>query len=414
MTDKSITKSKYIKLILILGSLTALSPFSIDMYLPGFAGIAKDLNTSVANVSMTLSSYFVGISAGQLLYGPLLDRFGRKKPLFIGLLVYILASLGCVFVTDINTFIGLRFIQAIGSCAAAVASVSMVRDLFPVKDIPKVFSLLMLVVGLSPMLAPTFGGYITADYGWHTVFFILMSMGVLILLAAQIGLPNTFKPDTSISLKPKPIITNFISILKEPQFYTYCFAGSIAFSGLFAYVAASPVLFMDIFKVDAKTYGWIFAFMSMSFIGASQINSLLLRKFTSEQMIYGSLVVQSIISLLFLVLVMNDAIGLYETIGLLFLFLGCMGISNPNTAGLTLAPFSKNAGSASALMGAIQLGIGALASFAVGFFVKNSMLPMVVIMALTTIMALIILILGKQNIKNTIATSPDEGIATVH
>jgi DHA1 family bicyclomycin/chloramphenicol resistance-like MFS transporter len=414
MTDKSITKSNYIKLILILGSLTALGPFSIDMYLPGFAGIAKDLNTSVANVSMTLSSYFVGISAGQLLYGPLLDRFGRKKPLFIGLLVYILASLGCVFVTDINTFIGLRFIQAIGSCAAAVASVSMVRDLFPVKDIPKVFSLLMLVVGLSPMLAPTFGGYITADYGWHTVFFILMSMGILILLAAQIGLPNTFKPDTSISLKPKPIITNFVSILKEPQFYTYCFTGSIAFSGLFAYVAASPVLFMDIFKVDAKTYGWIFAFMSMSFIGASQINSLLLRKFTSEKMIYGSLVVQSIISLLFLILVMNNTIGLYETIGLLFLFLGCMGISNPNTAGLTLAPFSKNAGSASALMGAIQLGIGALASFAVGFFVKNSMLPMVVIMAVTTILALIILILGKRNIKKTIATSHDEGIATVH
>jgi MFS transporter, DHA1 family, multidrug resistance protein len=414
MTNKSITKSKYIKLILILGSLTALGPFSIDMYLPGFAGIAKDLNTSVANVSMTLSSYFVGISAGQLLYGPLLDRFGRKKPLFIGLLVYILASLGCVFVTDINTFIGLRFIQAIGSCAAAVASVSMVRDLFPVKDIPKVFSLLMLVVGLSPMLAPTFGGYITADYGWHTVFFILMSMGILILLAAQIGLPNTFKPDTSISLKPKPIITNFVSILKEPQFYTYCFTGSIAFSGLFAYVAASPVLFMDIFKVDAKTYGWIFAFMSMSFIGASQINSLLLRKFTSEKMIYGSLVVQSIISLLFLILVMNNTIGLYETIGLLFLFLGCMGISNPNTAGLTLAPFSKNAGSASALMGAIQLGIGALASFAVGFFVKNSMLPMVVIMAVTTILALIILILGKRNIKKTIATSHDEGIATVH
>jgi DHA1 family bicyclomycin/chloramphenicol resistance-like MFS transporter len=414
MTNKSITKSKYIKLILILGSLTALGPFSIDMYLPGFAGIAKDLNTSVANVSMTLSSYFVGISAGQLLYGPLLDRFGRKKPLFIGLLVYILASLGCVFVTDINTFIGIRFIQAIGSCAAAVASVSMVRDLFPVKDIPKVFSLLMLVVGLSPMLAPTFGGYITADYGWHTVFFILMSMGILILLAAQIGLPNTFKPDTSISLKPKPIITNFVSILKEPQFYTYCFTGSIAFSGLFAYVAASPVLFMDIFKVDAKTYGWIFAFMSMSFIGASQINSLLLRKFTSEKMIYGSLVVQSIISLLFLILVMNNTIGLYETTGLLFLFLGCMGISNPNTAGLTLAPFSKNAGSASALMGAIQLGIGALASFAVGFFVKNSMLPMVVIMAVTTILALIILILGKRNIKKTIATSHDEGIATVH
>ena len=290
----------------------------------------------------------------------------------------------------------------------------MVRDLFPVKDIPKVFSLLMLVVGLSPMLAPTVGGYITEDYGWHTVFFILMCMGILILLAAQIGLPNTFKPDTSISLKPKPIITNFISIVKEPQFYTYAFTGAIAFSGLFTYVAASPILFMDIFKVDAKTYGWIFAFMSLSFIGASQLNSLLLRKFTSEKMIYGALITQSIVSILFLILATNDLLGLYETIAMLFIFLGCLGISNPNTAGLTLAPFSRNAGSASALMGAIQLGLGALASFAVGIFVKDSILPMVTIMTVTTILALIILIFGKRNIKKTIAISPEEGIAIVH
>ena len=414
MSDSEMTKTRYIKLILILGSLTALGPFSIDMYLPGFAGIAKDLNTSVANVSMTLSSYFIGISAGQLLYGPLLDRFGRKKPLFIGLLVYILASLGCVFVTDIDTFIGLRFIQAVGSCAATVASVSMVRDLFQVKDIPKVFSLLMLVVGLSPMLAPTIGGYVTADYGWHTVFFILMCMGIVILIAAQIVLPNSYLPDTSISLKPKPIISNFISILKEPQFYTYAFAGAIAFSGLFTYVAASPILFMDIFEVDAKTYGWIFAFMSLSFISASQLNSLLLRKFNSEQMILGALVSQAGISVLFLILAMNDLLGLYETIAMLFLFLACLGISNPNTAGLTLAPFSRNAGSASALMGAIQLGLGALASFAVGVFVKNSMLPMVWIMTVSTILALIILIFGKRNIKKTITTSGDEEIVIVH
>lgn len=414
MTVAEMPKAKYFKLILILGSLTALGPFSIDMYLPGFAGIANDLNTSVANVSMTLSSYFIGISAGQLLYGPLLDRFGRKKPLFIGLLVYILASLGCVFVTDIDTFIGLRFVQAIGSCAATVASVSMVRDLFPVKDIPKVFSLLMLVVGLSPMLAPTVGGYVTEYYGWHVVFFILMCMGILILLAAEIGLPTTFKPDTSISLKPNPIITNFLTILKEPQFYTYAFAGSIAFSGLFTYVAASPILFMDIFKVDAKTYGWIFAFMSLSFIGASQLNSFLLKKYSSEQMIFGSLIVQTCVSILFLALAMNSLLGLYETITLLFLFLACLGISNPNTAGLTLAPFSKNAGSASALMGAIQLGLGALASFAVGVFVKNSMLPMVLIMTVSTVLALIILILGKRNIKKTITTSLNQEMVTVH
>lgn len=407
MIKTELSKKQYFKLILILGSLTALGPFSIDMYLPGFSGIAKDLNTTVANVSMTLSSYFIGISAGQLLYGPLLDRFGRKKPLFIGLLVYILASLGCVFVTDIDTFIGLRFIQAVGSCAATVASVSMVRDLFPVKDIPKVFSLLMLVVGLSPMLAPTIGGYVTAYYGWHTVFFILMCMGIVILVASQILLPNTYFPDTSISLKPRPIITNFISIIKEPQFYTYAFAGAIAFSGLFTYVAASPILFMDIFKVDGKTYGWIFAFMSLSFISASQLNSLLLRRFKSEQMIFGALISQSVIVILFLILSMNNVLGLYGTIVMLFLFLSCLGISNPNTAGLTLAPFARNAGSASALMGAIQLGLGAFVSFTVGVFVHNSIVSMVVIMTITTLLALVILIFGRRTIKKAIPIFED-------
>lgn len=408
------TTKKYIQLILILGSLTALGPFSIDMYLPGFSGIAKDLHTTVAKVSMSLSSYFIGISAGQLLYGPLLDRFGRKKPLFIGLLVYILASLGCVYVTDIDAFIFLRFIQAIGSCAATVASVAMVRDLFPVKDIPKVFSLLMLVLGLSPMLAPTIGGYVTEDYGWHTVFFILMCMGIAILIAAQVGLPNSFKPDTSISLKPKPIINNFLKVLKEPQFYTYAFTGSIAFSGLFTYVAASPIIFMDIYHVDAKTYGWIFAFMSVSFIGSSQLNSILLKRFSSEQMIFAALIAQSVISIVFLILALNNLLGLYQTITMLFLFLGCLGISNPNTAGLTMAPFAKNAGSASALMGAIQLGLGALASFAVGVFVKNSVWPMVIIMTSTTIIAFIVLNIGKRFIKEKIEISGDDDVLVGH
>lgn len=408
------TTKKYIQLILILGSLTALGPFSIDMYLPGFSGIAKDLHTSVARVSMSLSSYFIGISAGQLLYGPLLDRFGRKKPLFIGLSVYILASLGCVYVIDIDLFIFLRFIQAIGSCAATVASVAMVRDLFPVKDIPKVFSLLMLVLGLSPMLAPTIGGYITEDYGWHTIFLILMFMGIAILTAAQIGLPNSYKPDTSISLKPKPIITNFLLVLKEPQFYTYAFTGAIAFSGLFSYVAASPIVFMDIYHVDAKTYGWIFAFMSVSFIGSSQLNSLLLKKFSSEQMIFSSLILQSVISVVFLVLSLNNLLGLYETIAMLFLFLGCLGISNPNTAGLTMAPFAKNAGSASALMGAIQLGLGALASFAVGIFVKNSVTPMVVIMTASTITAFVVLNIGKRFIKNKVELAEGADVMIEH
>ncbi|HEY0666770.1 MAG TPA: MFS transporter, partial [Sphingobacteriaceae bacterium] len=159
------TKKTHFRLIVILGSLAALGPFSIDMYLPGFAAIGKDLHSSTAEVTLTLSSFFIGISAGQLLYGPLLDRYGRKKPLYIGLLFYFLASLGCAIALSINALIILRFIQAIGSCAAAVAATTLVRDLFPVKDNAKVFSLLMLVIGVSPMIAPTLGGYVTDAYG---------------------------------------------------------------------------------------------------------------------------------------------------------------------------------------------------------------------------------------------------------
>ncbi|MDR6967359.1 DHA1 family bicyclomycin/chloramphenicol resistance-like MFS transporter [Flavobacterium arsenatis] len=392
-------KQKNFWLILVLGSLTAIGPFSIDMYLPGFSAIAKDLNTTVNNVSLSLSSYFIGISAGQLLYGPLLDRFGRKKPLYIGLLVYIIASLCCVFVTDIDSFIVLRFIQAVGSCAASVAAMTMVRDLFPVKETPKVFAKLMLVLGLSPMLAPTIGGYVTADFGWHAVFIILTLMGVAILAAVKFALPSNYKPDTSISLKPKPIISNFLMVLKEPQFYTYAFTGAVAFAGLFTYVAGSPMIFMDIYKVDGKTYGWIFALLSVSFIGSSQLNSILLRKYTSEQLVRVALISQSIISVFFLVGVMNDVFNLYGIIAMFFLFLSCLGLASPNTAGLSLAPFAKNAGSASALMGAVQMILGSVASVAVGLFVKDSMTPITVILLASSTLALLILTVGKRNIK---------------
>jgi len=394
-----VTQQRYITLILILGSLTALGPFSIDMYLPGFKEIALDLDTTVNKVSLSLSSYFIGISAGQLLYGPLLDRFGRKNPLYIGLAVYILASLGCALSTNVDIFIGLRFVQAIGSCAATVAAMAMVRDLFPVEDSPKVFSLLMLVVGLSPMLAPTIGGYVIAGFGWHTIFVILAVMGVAILIASYVGLPNTHKPDVTISLKPKPIITGFANVLKTPQFYTYALSGAVAFSGLFTYVAGSPLVFMDIFKVSGEAYGWIFAFMSVSFIGSSQLNSVLLKKYNSEQLVYFGLALQCFVSIIFLVAAMNNLLDLYGTIAMLFLYLGCLGLTNPNTAGLSLAPFTKNAGSASALLGALQLGMGAVASMAVGVLVKDSMVPMVAIMASSTIIALLILLIGRRNIK---------------
>jgi DHA1 family bicyclomycin/chloramphenicol resistance-like MFS transporter len=392
-------KSKSFFLILILGSLAALGPFSIDMYLPGFKAIAKDLNTGVPNVSLSLSTFFIGISAGQLLYGPLLDKFGRKKPLYFGLTLYILSSLGCLLVTSIDQLIVLRFVQAIGSCATAVASVAMVRDLFTVKESPKVFASLMLVIAVSPMLAPTAGGYLIAALGWQSVFVFLSFMALLMLLASIWWLPESYKPDPTYSLKPKPILSNFLLVLKEPGFYTYALVSAITFSGLFAYVSSSPVVFMDLYQVSETGYGWIFALLSVSFIGFSQVNSIILKWFTSKNIVFWALIAQCIFSLLFLSAALNNLLNLYVTIGFIALFLGCLGFINPNASALALAPFSKNAGSASALMGALQMGLGALASAVISLFAADVVWPMPAVMTMAALIALFCLLIGRNKIR---------------
>lgn len=393
------TQRQRASIILILGAMTALSPFSIDMYLPGFPAIARDLHTTVPQVALSLSTFFIGISAGQLLYGPLLDRFGRKKPLYAGMSLFILTSIGCMTVQSIDGLIALRFLQAVGSCVAGVAAVAMVRDLFPVEENANVFALLMLVLGLSPLLAPTIGGYVTAAFGWQSVFIILAVMGALLLLATRYGLPDGYQPDTSLSLKPRPILANFLAVLREPQFSTYAFAGGMSFAGLFAYVADSPLVFMDIFKVSGQVYGWIFAGLSVGLIGASQLNSFLLRHYRSEQLVFAALCSQVTVTLIFLLLTILGWIGLTGTLVLLFAFLACLGISNPNNGALSLAPFTKNAGSASALMGATQMGLGALASVCVSVLNNHTAIPMVGIMASTSLLALLILLVGRKNIR---------------
>jgi len=400
-------KKQHFYLILILGSLAALGPFSIDMYLPGFIDIAKDLRTTESAVSLSLSSFFIGISVGQLLYGPLLDKYGRKKPLYFGLVLYIVASIGCLAVTDVNQLIVLRFVQAIGSCATAVASVAMVRDLFTVEESPKVFASLMLVIAVSPMLAPTAGGYLISALGWKYVFVFLGFMAVLMLLASIFKLPESYKPDPDYSLKPKPILTNFLVVLKEPQFYTYALISSITFSGLFAYVSSSPTVFMKIYEVSKTGYGWIFALLSVSFIGSSQVNSIILKWFSSKKIVTWALIAQCIFSLVFLIFAMSDWLSLYSTIGFIALFLCCLGLINPNAAALSLAPFSKNAGSASALMGALQMGLGALASVMVSLFSEHSVVPMPLVMAVAAFTALFCLLIGRRFIKTEIEASAD-------
>ena len=398
---KLMTKKKYFLLILILGTLSAISPFSIDMYLPGFPAIAKDLNTTVAKVQLSLSSYFIGISIGQLFYGPLLDRFGRKQPLYFGLALYLLASIGCALAISVESLIVFRFLQALGGCVGLVASRAMIRDIFPVSEIAKVFSLLMLVIGVSPLLAPTLGGYVTVAFGWHYIFIILALMSALILAGVHYVLPESREPDKSILLKPRPIVKNFLTVLKTPQFYTYTFTGAIAASGLYAYIAGSPYVFMEIYKVSAEHYGWIFALIAVGIIGSSQLNTILLRRFKSEQIIVGALICQSITGLFLVTGAYFGFTGLGSTIFLIFIFLCCQGFSFPNSSALALTPFIRNAGSASALLGSFQMALGAVATVMVSVLSNHTALPMTGVMAFCAICSLSVLLIGRRIMQNS-------------
>ncbi|GGK71604.1 Bcr/CflA family drug resistance efflux transporter [Rufibacter glacialis] len=394
-SDSDMTRKQYILIILILGSLSTISPFSIDMYLPGFPAIAEDLGTTISKVQLSLTAYLIGISAGQLLYGPLLDRFGRKFPLYAGLLVYILASIGCAMTNSADMLIFMRFLQAVGGCAGMVAAQALVRDLFPVSETAKVFSWLTLVIAVSPMIAPTVGGYMTAAFGWHSVFLALALITLLILVGIIYFLPEGKQPDPSMSLKPKAVLGNFLTVLKHPQFLVYTLVGGIASAAPFAYISGSPDVFMNIYRVSEQEYGWIFAILAVAMIGSPQFNHILLRKLTSEQIIRIALVYQILVGAVMVLGVYAGWYGKTSLIVVLFLFLLGQGLTAPNSSALSLAPFSRFAGSASALAGSFRMGIGALVSGTVSLFHNGTALPMVGVMTSCTVLGIVIYFLGQ-------------------
>jgi len=383
-------------LILILGLLSAIGPFSIDMYLPAFPVIAADLRTTPEMVSYSLSSYFIGICAGQIMIGPLLDRFGRKPPLLGGLILYLISALGCAWAPTIETLIIFRFFQAAGGCAGMVTPRAIIRDVFPVHENARIFSLLILIIGVSPIIAPTAGGYIAAHFGWHSIFLLLAAITFAITLVVIFVLPESRRPDATFSLRPRPIITSFYSVFRNTQFFTYAFTGSLASAGLYAYLAGSPFVFMELYHVSGQHYGWIFAIIAGGLITSSQVNNLLLTKYRSEQIIPVVISVQCGIAALLVTGTALNVLNLYGTIACIFVYLCCQGFSFPNSSALSMAPFSKEAGSASALLGSIQMALGAVASALVGVLSDGSALPMVSVMAACSFSALIVLTVGKR------------------
>ena len=385
-----------IRIIILLGLLTAIGPFSIDMYLPAFSAIAISLHTSVEKVTLSLSSFFIGICAGQLLYGPLLERFGRKRPLYAGLLLYFIASIACAWAQSIELLIAARLLQALGGCVGMVAARAMVRDVFEVQHNARVFSLLMLVVSVSPILAPTLGGYITQWLGWRYVFGVLIAVVLLIMVGTYLFLPETKAPNNLYSLKPPHILGSFAAILKHPQFMVYALTGALSYAGLYAYIGGAPYVFMQLYGATEAQFGWIFAFVAAGLIGASQINSIMLRSKRSQWLIVRASAFQCMVGLLMVLSTVFHLDSLYVMIALVFLFLCCQGFLFPNTTALALAPMPHAAGNASALVGALQMGLGALAAAVIALWHNGTAIPLTVIMCCCAWLAFGMYYLGNR------------------
>lgn len=389
------------KLIILLGIIAALGPLSIDLYLSGFPEIAKDLNTPINYVSLTLTAYFIGIAIGQLINGPLLDRFGRKKPLIIGVSLYIISGIGCFFAPDIYILITLRFIMALGGSVGMVATRALIRDNFEHKDIARAFSTLILVFGTAPIFAPMLGSFILQEFGWRYNFLALALYGALILFLIIRYLKDVRGPQEDYSIKPIAVLQSYGGLLKDPRFLLYALASGFGMMAMFAYISGSPFVVREVLGFDEINYALVFGSNALAYIGASQINRLVLRK-------YDVLQTSKVVSIGFAVLgfglLINTFLGIPSLPLFLvnfLLFLSLLGFINPNLQALALEPFKAQAGSAAALIGALRMLVGTLASAYISVFHDESAWPMISLMAISALVLLVLLWNPKWQIKTS-------------
>lgn len=374
-------------LILLLASLTAFGPLSIDMYLPAFPAIAENLGVPLSSVQLSLASFFVGLATGQIFYGPLTDRYGRKKPLYVGLGIYAVASVVCTFTKNVEMLIAFRFLQALGSCSGVVISRAIVRDLFTHQETAKVFSLLMLVMGAAPILAPILGGQISEHFGWRMIFALLAVISTLCIVLIATFLPETHHPDQRVHIKDSWKI--YGSILKDRNFMGYALAGGAAQAGMFAYITGSSFVFINHFGIPAKSFGWVFGSNAVGLILCSQINTRLLKRLSYDAILEKIFVVLAVLgALLATAGILNW--GFWGIMIPLFLFIASLGMTFPNSTAGAMATQKKSAGSASALLGTLQYGIAALSSAAVSRLHNGTTMPMCVLMGGFGVLALVL------------------------
>ncbi len=371
--------------LVILGALTAIGPLSIDMYLPAFAALEQDLAAPAGKAELTLAGFFIGMACGQLVWGPLSDRFGRKPPLYAGLALFALASLGCALTDDISSLTAWRVLQALGGSAGMVIARAVVRDRCSARESARAFSTLILVMGLAPILAPIIGGWLTTTLGWRAIFLLLLTFALICLLAIRLGLPESHDIRHETALNLRRIGGDYASLFGSRAFLGYTLSGGLAMAGMFAYIAGSPFVLIQLGNIAPQHFGWAFGLNALGFIAASQINARSLRNTAPTAMLRRALWLPGISGLALAGLAFSHDFSqpmmLPLTLLGMFVYVASLGFIAPNSSASALATHGQRAGTASALMGALQFGLATLTGIGISHLHDGTARPLALMLA---------------------------------
>jgi len=364
-----------------MGILQAFAPLSIDMYLPSMPLLEKVFSATTAQVQITLVTFLLGYALGQSLYGPITDRFGRKPPLYASLVLFVVSSVACAITGSIHLLSLFRFLQAIGACGGAVVSRAMVRDLFPPHDLRRIFSMLVLVLGVSPLIAPFIGGYLLVWFGWKSIFLTQAALGAITLVAMHFRLAESLAPEQARPLRMDHIISSYKHLLVDRTFLGASLVCGFSSAGMFAYIASAPFVFINIYKLPPQEFGWLFGAIAAGLIGGSQVNGHMPHRIPIWQVLRVANMVQLASGLVVLLTALTGFGGMIGIFAPVFVYMCAAGFVFPNGNAIAMMRHGNMAGTASALLGTNQFTIAAITTIALGVIDNSSALPMAIVMA---------------------------------
>jgi DHA1 family bicyclomycin/chloramphenicol resistance-like MFS transporter len=382
-----LTPARRFELIFLFGALTVFTPIAIDMYLPALPAIAGEFHASIAVIEHSLASYFLGVAFGQAIVGPLSDRFGRKLPLLAGMGLYVLGSAGCALAPDPISLDAARFVQATGGCAGSVLARACVRDIFPPSQAARIFAQMLLVLSVSPLFAPLFGGWLLLIASWRDLFWIQGGLAALTALVVVIRLPESHA-GSARAIHPVAVIRDYAAIARDRRFLGYVLASTLSGAGLYVYLTAWSHVVIDIFHVPEQYFGFTFLLNGVGLIAVSQVTARLLHHRPAPHLLSWALGAQAFVGAMALLFSWTGWGGLFGLLPWLFLYCSMIGAVSPTASGLALMGFGGSAGMASALMGLIVYGGGTIASLVMGAFTPSTPVPMAALICLCGFSAL--------------------------